>query len=81
MVILTSTILINHAEVALHEFFGNKLYWQARRSMRFNKELKQLGADFRRMYLNSTDERDNTVLPENWKDEKVKLIKHYYKNM
>ncbi|KAJ8925279.1 hypothetical protein NQ315_009107 [Exocentrus adspersus] len=67
-----STILINHAEVALHEFFGNKLYWQARRSMRFNKELKEIAAHFRRTYLNSTDHKDNTESPENWVDEKPK---------
>ncbi|KAJ8963340.1 hypothetical protein NQ318_018812, partial [Aromia moschata] len=66
------TILINHAEVALHEFFGDKLYWQVRRSMRFNKELKKVAADFRETYLNSTDDADNTVLPEKWVEEKPK---------
>ncbi|KAJ8963976.1 hypothetical protein NQ314_005235 [Rhamnusium bicolor] len=66
------TILINHAEVALHEFFGNNLYWQARRSMRFNKELKTIADDFRRIFLKSNDETDNTILPESWKHEKPK---------
>lgn len=41
--------------------------------MRFNKQLKKIGADFRKIFLNSTDENDNTVLPEDWRDEKVNL--------
>lgn len=65
-------ILINHAEVALHDFFGSKLYWQARRSMRFNNVLKQTAADFRKDYLNSNDVSDKTILPEKWTDEKAK---------
>lgn len=40
--------------------------------MRFNKQLKSIGADFRRIFLNSTDEQDNAVLPEDWRKEKVK---------
>ncbi|RZC35369.1 GDP-fucose protein O-fucosyltransferase 2, partial [Asbolus verrucosus] len=66
------TILLHHAEVALHEMFGNALYWQSRRSMRFSKELHQVAADFRKKFLNSTDVLDNTKLPENWRDEKPK---------
>ncbi|KAB0804797.1 hypothetical protein PPYR_01767 [Photinus pyralis] len=63
------TILFDHAEVALHDHFGNDIYWKARRSMRFNKELKKLAADFRQKYLNSSDQADGTMLPEDWQKE------------
>lgn len=65
------SILIEHAEIALHNMFGNRIYWKARRSMRFNKELKNIAAEFRKIYLNSTDENDNTLLPDDWSQEKV----------
>nr|CAH7723876.1 unnamed protein product [Callosobruchus chinensis] len=65
-----SSILINHAEVSLHEYFGNKAYWQARRSLRYSKELVDISANFRREHLDSTDEKDKTLLPKNWEDEK-----------
>ncbi|XP_056633675.1 GDP-fucose protein O-fucosyltransferase 2 isoform X1 [Diorhabda sublineata] len=64
------TILINHAEVVLHDTFGNAKYWQARRSMRFNTDLKRISAEFRRNYLNSDDVNDKIVLPETWIKEK-----------
>ncbi|KAF5299583.1 hypothetical protein FQR65_LT09388, partial [Abscondita terminalis] len=66
------TILIDHAEVALHNNFGNNIYWQARRSMRFNKHLQNLASKFRQKYLNSTDLSDNTQLPNDWRDEKYR---------
>lgn len=66
------TILINHAEVALHDYFGNALYWQARRSMRFNNDLKNVASDFRKKYLNSDDDNDNTNQPDSWTDETPK---------
>ncbi|EFA07652.2 GDP-fucose protein O-fucosyltransferase 2 [Tribolium castaneum] len=62
------TILLDHAEVALHDMFGDRTYWQCRRSMRFNKDLQKIALDFRQKYLNSSDE----FLPENWEDEKPK---------
>ncbi|XP_072379841.1 GDP-fucose protein O-fucosyltransferase 2-like [Diabrotica undecimpunctata] len=65
-------ILLNHAEVTLHDFFGSKVYWEARRSMRFSKELKLIANEFRKTVLNSTDASDNTLLPEIWTDEKPK---------
>nr|CAI5848335.1 unnamed protein product [Callosobruchus analis] len=65
-----SSILINHAEVSLHDYFGNKVYWQARRSLRYSKELVDIAADFRKDHLDSTDEKDKTLVPENWEDEK-----------
>lgn len=72
-VLFFRSILIEHAEIALHSVFGNKVYWKARRSMRFNTHLKDIAADFRKTYLNSTNEKDNTVLPTDWLKEKVKF--------
>nr|XP_023014074.1 GDP-fucose protein O-fucosyltransferase 2 isoform X1 [Leptinotarsa decemlineata] len=65
-------ILIDHAEVALHDTFGGRTYWQARRSMRFSTDLKAIAAEFRKFQLNSVDEVDNTVLPKDWTEEKPK---------
>ncbi|KAG5893239.1 hypothetical protein JTB14_013401 [Gonioctena quinquepunctata] len=64
-------ILIDHAEVALHDSFGSSIYWQARRSMRFSEDLKSISAEFRKINLNSSDEFDNTVLPDIWENEKI----------
>lgn len=67
--------MFDHGEIALHDSFGDKVYWQARRSMRFNKELKRLADDFRKKYLNSTDNLDNAILPDDWTQERVIFIK------
>jgi hypothetical protein len=64
--------MIDHAEVALHDTFGDALYWKARRSMRFASVLVKLAADFRMKYLNSTDETDGTIRPDDWAEEKVR---------
>ncbi|KAL1512523.1 hypothetical protein ABEB36_002104 [Hypothenemus hampei] len=66
------TIMIEYAEVALHDTFGGSVYWKARRSMRFNVKLRQIAKEFRREFLNSTDSNDNTHLPIDWRDEKPK---------
>lgn len=63
--------MLEHAEIPLHDTFGGKLYWQARRSMRFNLELRNIANEFRNLYLNSTDEYDNTVLATDWRSDKV----------
>lgn len=65
------TFLFDHAEVALHDHFGDKLYWQARRSMRFNRELVNSANKFREEYLNSTNEGDGVFVPSDWRLEKV----------
>ncbi|CAG9766227.1 unnamed protein product [Ceutorhynchus assimilis] len=66
------TIMLEHAEVALHDMFGSQIYWQARRSMRFNFELRAIANEFRQLYLNSSDKDDNTYLAKDWKDDKPK---------
>lgn len=75
--LIFSSILFDHAEVSLHDTFGDSLYWQARRSMRFNTALRNIANDFRKQYLNSSDESDRTFLPDDWRDEKVKLFQNF----
>jgi hypothetical protein len=40
--------------------------------MRFASVLVKLAANFRMKYLNSTDEKDGTVRPDDWMEEKVR---------
>ncbi|PSN31421.1 GDP-fucose protein O-fucosyltransferase 2 [Blattella germanica] len=63
------TIMFDHAEVALHDRFGDAIYWKARRSMRFSSVLVKLAANFRAEYLNSTDKTDGTMRPDDWTKE------------
>lgn len=42
--------------------------------MRFSKNLQKIAQDLRKKFLNSTDEQDNTVLPEKWEDEFVNIL-------
>lgn len=67
----SKTILFDHAEVPLHDIFGDALYWQARRSMRFNKALREIANEFRKKHLNSSDAADEIYIPPDWRDEKV----------
>ena len=59
----------------LHYF----MFWfkQARRSMRFSQHLRDVADAFRRRYLNSTDESDQTVLDKDWTSMKV-ATSHLY---
>jgi peptide-O-fucosyltransferase len=57
--------------VALHDVFGDALYWKARRSMRFSSSLTKLAESFRVEYFNSTDEADGTIRPDDWTKEEV----------
>ncbi|GIY51518.1 GDP-fucose protein O-fucosyltransferase 2 [Caerostris darwini] len=56
----TSVIMVDRAEVILHNAFGSPEYWMVRRSMQFSKKLTDIGDNFRKLYLNSTDENDKT---------------------
>lgn len=67
-------VLFAHAETALHDFFGDAEYWAARRSMRFNKNLVNIGNAYRADFLGSTDEKDKVQRPELWTNEKVGKI-------
>ncbi|GFU28407.1 GDP-fucose protein O-fucosyltransferase 2 [Nephila pilipes] len=53
-----SIVMIDRAEVILHDAFGSPEYWTIRRSMKFAKELTDIGDSFRKLHLNSTDDYD-----------------------
>ncbi|XP_071156265.1 GDP-fucose protein O-fucosyltransferase 2-like isoform X3 [Mytilus edulis] len=56
------SVMLTRAETLLHDRFGNSVYWAARRSMVFAKHLRDIGDEFRKEYLDSTDENDKTIL-------------------
>ncbi|KAG4080160.1 hypothetical protein HA402_008231 [Bradysia odoriphaga] len=64
------SVLLNHAEIVLHDVWGNREFWRARRSMRFSKILTSIADEFRLRNFNSTDESDGVLRPANWQDEK-----------
>nr|XP_027232330.1 GDP-fucose protein O-fucosyltransferase 2-like [Penaeus vannamei] len=66
------TILITRAETVLHDEYGGKRYWAARRSMRFANHLMSEAARFRAEYLHSDDINDKTVVTDDWRDFKPK---------
>lgn len=68
--------MFDHMEIPLHDYYGSLDFWLARRSMRYNNELYKVANEFRKKYLNSTDENDKTIRPPDWKDEKVNI--YYY---
>ncbi|XP_071450754.1 GDP-fucose protein O-fucosyltransferase 2 [Hetaerina americana] len=63
-------VMVDRAEVLLHDEFGSVEYWRARRSMRFASPLVMEATKFRKHFLNSSDEQDDTVRPEDWRNEK-----------
>ncbi|XP_005111664.1 GDP-fucose protein O-fucosyltransferase 2 [Aplysia californica] len=60
------SIMLDRAEIVLHDRYGDSVFWQARRSMRFAQQLRDIADDFRREFLDSTDEKDETVLDDDW---------------
>ncbi|KYM92137.1 GDP-fucose protein O-fucosyltransferase 2, partial [Atta colombica] len=65
------SIMFDRMEIALHDEYGSKEYWRARRSMRYNSELYNIAEDYRKTFLNSTNKNDNTERPADWTKEKV----------
>ncbi|XP_049952870.1 GDP-fucose protein O-fucosyltransferase 2 [Schistocerca serialis cubense] len=63
-------VMIDHAEIALHDAFGDKVYWEVRRSMRFALPLVEIATEFRKDFLDSDDDTDGTVRPRDWQMEK-----------
>lgn len=72
------SVMFDHMEIPLHDSYGSKDYWRARRSMRYNSELYDIASDFRAKYLNSTDKDDNTERPYDWIKEKVRYFKNIF---
>lgn len=68
-------VLFAHAETALHEYFGDEEYWMARRSMRFNDNLRLIADAYRSDFLGSDDVSDHIQRPKLWTNEKVRFLK------
>ncbi|XP_071789096.1 GDP-fucose protein O-fucosyltransferase 2-like isoform X1 [Asterias amurensis] len=66
------SVFIDRAEEMLHDYYGQVDYWNARRSMRFAKHLRDIGDEFRANSLESTDEKDKTQTTEDWREMKPK---------
>lgn len=58
---------ILNAETVLHDSWGSPEFWEARRSMRFNKKLTEISDKFRKEFLKS----DKIDRPKNWMDERL----------
>ncbi|CAF1595184.1 unnamed protein product [Rotaria magnacalcarata] len=74
---VVKSIMFDRAETVLHVDYGGYNYWRARRSMRYAKQLVDLGNRFRVDYLNSTDLIDRTVLIDDW----TKMKRHHSQAM
>lgn len=62
--------MVDHAEVVVHDTFGDAVYWKCRRSMRFAKALVKEAYNFR-LLLSSNDTADGTERPKKWENEKM----------
>lgn len=58
---------ILNAETVLHDSWGSPEFWEARRSMRFNKNLIEISGNFMKDFLKS----DVIERPKNWMDERL----------
>ncbi|RXG69129.1 GDP-fucose protein O-fucosyltransferase 2 [Armadillidium vulgare] len=65
---LSESVLIDHAEILMHDNFGSLEYWAARRSMRFATHLISEASNYRKTFLDSDDVRDKTKMSEDWRD-------------
>lgn len=63
--------MIDRAEAILHDQFGDVFYWEARRSMRYASHLVNAANEYRRSILASDDDRDRTVIHDDWTKTKV----------
>lgn len=62
-------ILVSNAEIILWHHFGNSVFWSARRSLRYAEHLTDEANRYRENFLNSSDTRDGTELPDDWRSE------------
>lgn len=66
------TVLFLNAETALHDNWGNTDYWQARRSMRFNKYLYEKANEYIfEILMEGNIEKENLQLSLSWPEERV----------
>ncbi|KAL1237567.1 GDP-fucose protein O-fucosyltransferase [Trichinella spiralis] len=66
------SIMVDRAEVMLHDGFGSNIHWKCRRSMRYSAAIRKAADDFRREELNSDDVTDKTEILDDWTLMKVK---------
>ena len=66
------SVMLDRGESVLHDMFGGVDYWRCRRSMVFSDLLKNAANKFRKDVLDSTDEKDGTVMPSDWRDHTCK---------
>ncbi|XP_068743866.1 GDP-fucose protein O-fucosyltransferase 2-like isoform X1 [Montipora capricornis] len=60
------SVFVDRFEEVLHIIYGQKDYWEARRSLVFAKHLREEADKFRREVLKSDDERDVTLMDPDW---------------
>ncbi|XP_067930149.1 GDP-fucose protein O-fucosyltransferase 2-like [Watersipora subatra] len=62
------SILIDRGETLTHGRYSewSKDWWLGRRSIRFSKKLMNIGDEFRKKHLESTDEADLTLMDSDW---------------
>ncbi|CAH4034347.1 GDP-fucose protein O-fucosyltransferase 2 [Pieris brassicae] len=60
-------ILFAHGEIALHDAYGTKTYWDCRRSMKFNDQLVQRAEEFISKYLECSTKMCNTYISVHWR--------------
>ncbi|KFD57727.1 hypothetical protein M514_01397 [Trichuris suis] len=66
------SVMIDRAEVMLHDNFGGKDYWDCRKSMRYSAELRAVADEYRAKELNSDDVSDGTSMDDDWTKMKVR---------
>lgn len=66
------SVMIDRAENLLHDMYGGKDYWDARRSMVFSKQLVKVAEEFRKTHLDSDDGKDKTTMSDNWTENRKK---------
>ncbi|XP_020709832.2 GDP-fucose protein O-fucosyltransferase 2 isoform X2 [Athalia rosae] len=65
-----SSVMFDHMEIPLHDSYGSKEYWDARRSMRYSHTLYEIANEYRQTYLDSNDLADHTEQPPDWRKER-----------
>ncbi|CAH1798259.1 unnamed protein product, partial [Owenia fusiformis] len=63
------SVMLHRGEQLIHGAFDSwsSEWWSARRSLRFAKHLREVAADFRAKFLDSNDEKDNTLFEDDWR--------------
>uniref|UniRef100_A0A8C5MDA2 GDP-fucose protein O-fucosyltransferase 2 n=1 Tax=Leptobrachium leishanense TaxID=445787 RepID=A0A8C5MDA2_9ANUR len=66
------SVMLDRAENLLHDHYGGRDYWNARRSIVFAQHLRVVGDEFRANVIQSYDEADKTIFIEDWTSVKAK---------